>query len=266
MKKSMIATIASCIVFLPATLMAASFADMVFVVDQSGSMQNEFKWISSSLRQIDSVVQAKGITANYGIAGYEMSAGFETGFFGERNAWSDVPSDIDAVIAEADWAAENVYGGIELSYHAVDWAADNFTWSGGDFAKVMVLVTDEDVDFANAYSYNGKQGEMALKDKMADNDILLNVITYSCLFSLWNDAAFSKGDYIGLFDLDFLKSNPSDFTAEFTYAKINEIIEHDPVEATPTPEPGTLFLLGSGLVGIGGFARKHKKTGQKTLS
>lgn len=259
MKRIATAIILSFMVFLPAQLHAASFADMVFVVDQSGSMYDEFRWISNSLRQIDAMVQSRGITANYGIAGYEYFSGTQNGLFGERNAWADVPAEIETIIAEANWAAQNVYGGIERSYHAASWAADNFSWTGGDYAKVMVLITDEDVDMGNLYSYNGKRGELALKDKMTDNDILLNVITNSCFNTFWDDAAFSKGDYIGLFDLNFLRENPGEFTADFTQAKINEIIEHQPVQATPTPEPGTLFLLGSGLIGIGAASRKRSR-------
>lgn len=240
----------------PAHLMGAQFADMVFVVDQSGSMYNEFKWISSSLDQINTKIESKGIKANYGIAGFEYTAGNIPGWYKERNAWADLPSDIAGVVSEADWAADHVYGGVERSYHAVDWAADNFSWTGSDYAKVMILITDEDADYGDSYSYGGLFGELALKKKMADEDILLNVITYSSLFTEWDNAAFSKEGYIGLFDLDFLKNDPWAFTDEFTAAKIGEIMEHVP--STPTPEPGTMFLLGSGLVGVGGLSRRTR--------
>lgn len=266
MKKTLISLIASFLVLLPASLLAASFADMVFVVDQSGSMYNEFQWISNSLKEINSTVEKKGIKANYGIAGFEYTAGTLSGYYKTRNAWADIPSDIATVVAEAEWAANNLYGGIERSYQAVDWAADNFAWTGNDFAKVMILITDEDADYAETYSYKGMTGEKALSQKMKDEDILLNVITYSILYSVWDDVAFAKDDYIGLFDLDYLKNDPTRFTADFTYAKINEIMEHEPSSAQPVPEPGTLFLLGSGLLGLGGYTRKSKKTTRASLA
>ena len=55
--------------------LAASFADVAFVVDQSGSMGFEFSWLGNSISSMNTVFGVNGITANYGVAGYERYAG-----------------------------------------------------------------------------------------------------------------------------------------------------------------------------------------------
>jgi len=256
MKKGIITLISSVSLFCsPALASATSFADVVFLIDQSGSMYNEFAWVSTSLTAIDSAMSAEGLTTNYALAGYEYYAGYDS----SQNAWMDLPSDISSVVSEAEWAAANLYGGTERGYDAVDWAMDNFSWTGGDYAKILILVTDEDADYGDYYSYGDLSGEEALAQKLSDEDVLLNVITSSNLFTVWDNAAFSKDDYIGLFDLEYLRTDAEAFTAEFTAAKINEIVEFTPSAPQPVPEPATIFLFGAGLAGFGRLRSRVQK-------
>ncbi len=225
------------------TSSAVSTADIGFVIDQSGSMSGEFAWLGSSITGIDTQVQAGGVTANYGVAGYEFYAGSAD----VRNAWQDITSSVAAVVSEVN--SVNVYGGTERGYHAADWSTDNFSWTGGTYAKVLVLITDEPNDYRSSYAYGGLTGEAALAKKMSDNNILLNVITFQGYYGYWDDAVYSKDSYSGLFDLNYLRTNPSGFTTDFTTAKLQEIKD------VPVPEPGILLLTGIGLACLA-FSRK----------
>ena len=224
---------------------AATFADIAFIIDQSGSMGGEFAWLGNSITNIDTAVQAASIDATYGVAGYEVQAGSAD----SRNAWVDLTSDVNAIVNEVNNV--NVYGGTENGYQALDWAANNFSWRTG-VAKVAILITDEANNNRDSYGYGGLTGEAALAKLVQDNNILLNVITSTSYYQYWDGAVYTKGTYAGLFDLNYLRTNPADFTADFTAAKLQEIQNFDPT----VPEPASMFLLGSGLFGIIGFRRK----------
>lgn len=62
---------------------------------------------------------------------------------------------------------------------------------------------------------------------------------------------------IKLIDLNNVENDPMGFIRKSTDAKIGELMEYIP--SNPVPEPATMLLMGSGLIGIGCFSRRYKK-------
>ena len=224
---------------------AAVNADVAFVIDQSGSMGGEFAWLGNAISQIDGALSAGGVTSRYAVAGYEQLAGNEASGGGYYASPYTIFNDFTSNVADITGAVNSatVYGGLERGYHAADWSRTGFSW-GTNAAKVIILITDEAADQGSGIS------EAALGANMTSGGYLLNVITFQNLFSQWDDAVYTNGTYQGLFDLDFLRTNPSDFTAQFTAAKLQEIKE------APVPEPGALLLMGIGLLSLVGLRKR----------
>lgn len=216
--------------------------DIGFVVDQSGSMSGEFTWIPNVIGQIDTALQSstKVTSTRYGIAGYERTAGTQD----SQNTYVDMTSDVSAVSTAA--TNTGLYGGLEKGYDAAKWSMTGFSWDPSS-VKVMILITDEAGDQGSDIS------EADLGQDLDDGNFLLNVITFERYFEQWDDAVFDiNAPYEGLFDLGFLRNNPTDFTEEFVRAKVGEIEDEVSV-----PEPSVLALMGLGLFGLG-LTRKKK--------
>ena len=85
---------------------AASFADIVFVIDQSGSMSDEFAWLGQSINSLN--LSLAGINAQYGVAGYER-----TGRFGNqyaKNAFVELTNDTSSIINDVNDVAGIITG------------------------------------------------------------------------------------------------------------------------------------------------------------
>lgn len=241
-------------------------ADVLFVVDESGSMDTEHAWLGTVIGDLDAALVAAGATGNrYGLVGYGADV---SGHGGQQRAHKHA-------VGGGDWGTAAQFrgatsalvteGGTEDGWQAIDFALDNYTFRGNARVNV-VLVTDEDRD-TNGYS--GSYSDIRAKLTSPKSRVLLNAVVNASFrdgggqVALGRDSAgnayvtdgrggytTSPGavavsgdgntlkDYVDLavatggaaWDLNRLRAGgltATSFTAAFVDIKVREIIGHD---------------------------------------
>ena len=232
----------------------AAPVDIAFIVDQSGSMSGEFAWIPTVIGEIGAALAAESAvdSVRYGVVGYMESP--QTRDNGTALAYQDLTGSVMDVQNEVTGVP--LYCCRESGYEAAYWAQTGFSWDANS-VKIMVLLTDENGDqssnLPDAANAGPESREEWLGNELDSNGFLLNVVTNTGRYSQWDDAVFDINDpgYTGLFDINQLRNNATQFTQDFVSAKVQEIIgeipdpdpDPDP-DPTPVPESGTLALLG----------------------
>lgn len=280
-----------------AALAAPSFADVIVLMDESGSMSGEQTWIKNQITTLDSGLVAEGLTPNqYGLIGFGATAagspdylrGFDVGGTGLPN--TNTAGSFGSA-AQFQAAANNLVasGGTEDGYAAINLANTLAGRSGA--ARNYILVTDEDRDVANStLSYAN------ILSSMTGAGILLNAIVnhgFSCGTKTALGVAKDGASLIG-FVADGL-GGYSQCTETITFGSGSGTTKSDYVDLAlatggaawdlnllrsggmlatsftaafidwkveeitnqPVSLPGTLALLGIGLAGLGAMRRKQ---------
>jgi len=133
-------SIAATVALIASGAFAQSTSDIVFIVDESGSMAGEQAFLENFVPTLDRNLSDSGIQARYGLVGFGERGANELGViynvgggqFGTAGQFSN------SVAANLDTS-----GSFEDGYSAIDVAANGYNFAPNS-SVVLVLVTDED--------------------------------------------------------------------------------------------------------------------------
>ena len=149
---------------------AASFADVVVIIDESGSMAGEQTWVSGLIPSLDTALRNAGVGNGADVNRYGL-VGFGSGISGgDLGRTLTVGGGLFGTPTEFSTAASGLVtsGGFEDGYSAIDYALNNYTSRAGA-ATNYILVTDEDRD-----NGNNALNRANILSRLSASNILLN--------------------------------------------------------------------------------------------
>jgi RHS repeat-associated protein/fibro-slime domain-containing protein len=132
---------------------AAQAADIVFVVDESGSMSTEHAWLATVATTLDAELKSRGIGDDpqfinqFGLVGFGGFPGPNGHFLAHAHPIDEIddPNFGSAAYFEAATSTLIQAGGTEDGWAGVEYALSNYTFRDGASVNI-ILVTDEDRD------------------------------------------------------------------------------------------------------------------------
>lgn len=126
--------------------MTPTASDIIFIVDESGSMGGEHTFLPGFVTNLDTELANRGVgTRSYGLTGYGG------GGAGNSGRTFNVGAGLLGNAMEFGTAAGNLVltGATEDGFAAIDFALNNYPGAAPGSSRTFVLVTDEDRDNTN---------------------------------------------------------------------------------------------------------------------
>lgn len=251
------------------TAQAVILTDVIFIVDESGSMGTVQTNLRNNIGLFASILTGTGqVNAQYGLVGYGSSAPAPR-MLSNLTTATGVANAAGSLIA---------FGGTEPGYVASAFALNGLDGQTSLFnfrtnsVKNLIIFTDEPT---NGDSGRGAIGGTNITSNAAGRDLVDELIKdnnalYNAVLSgtgaINSYSLLATGNGGQVFALSGLNTTDqtvvSNFVTTFANAKLQETLDfcqlnpNDPACLNRVPEPGVLALLGLGVLGIG-IARRR---------
>jgi len=246
-KLSAIAAVAATVLGVSMPAQSQIVADIMWVVDTSGSMGDDINQVKQRISEFDAIMLAAGVDARYGLVRYGGAASLIQDF---TTYATFIAGPFSTLSANG--------GGTEDGSAALQTALTGSYRAGS--VRNLILITDEDDDVTT--------NRAALNADLAatvDNE-LVNIIGNpgDDAGNYYRDLAPANGG--AFFNIVDFRANPATFFTNFVQTKLREIVEDfctrnptDPQCVNRVPEPGTLGLLGSSMLGYALLRRRREE-------
>ncbi|WP_182864853.1 putative Ig domain-containing protein [Rhodopirellula sp. JC639] len=138
-------------------------ADIVFVVDESGSMAGEQAWLGDIIASLDQSLVGAGLTNNrYGLVGFANTARVRQS---GSDRWMSATD-----FATATNSLSTSRSGAEDGYDGIEYTLNNYSFRD-EASRVVILVTDEE-----RTTVNGSVSFNSIADRLENESILFSIV------------------------------------------------------------------------------------------